>query len=384
MCQVYPRVSQDQMLRLNVGPDIMNKKILKAFPVKRSLDATGLGNTYGDVLSHSGVVLTTDKEPVLVEYMGDSHVYVSFCSDFKESEPVFKQKEYFFVVDKIEENSKKESQKDKLTKRDRAKSVSNINYRYNRHLCVDSNEGNMKSDQKINGQNSHEKINKFPLPCPNNSNQSSDLTENRGLKHLKYHSNALESYHMYRIQYMNRYSNKSKEHDETAMSSRKSGINNRKERRRNSRRSRRQNVLEEKKKPTSQKNELNDQNSSEKEIQNENEISDKFKEHEIDENDIENKADLSIENDSNKNIVPGNVTVLEFANKMCDLMKSKDYNVFNHNCHDARIETMRYFGIMPKDHDQVKVEGNVVTQFFADISRKYDSLPKLYQEEKSD
>ena len=74
------------------------------------------------------------------------------------------------------------------------------------------------------------------------------------------------------------------------------------------------------------------------------------------------------------------VTVREFADKMCQLMSDKKYNLFNHNCHDARIETMRYFGMITGDRYHHKKHGSIALRFFQDIHRKYESLPKIYEE----
>ncbi|OHT00911.1 hypothetical protein TRFO_32300 [Tritrichomonas foetus] len=99
MCKVVSSTASD-MLRVNVGREVMNAKISEVFAVRRSLDIEALSNKLGKVLSHSAAVVITNKGPVLVEYMGDSHVYVFKCNDFKSEKHVFKQRGFYFICDK--------------------------------------------------------------------------------------------------------------------------------------------------------------------------------------------------------------------------------------------------------------------------------------------
>lgn len=89
------------MLRVMVGPEILNEAVINAYPVRRALDVFAIGDKIGDVLAHSAVILTTKICPVLVEYMNDSHVYITYCKGFKEGDMYFKQKKYMFILDRV-------------------------------------------------------------------------------------------------------------------------------------------------------------------------------------------------------------------------------------------------------------------------------------------
>lgn len=66
-------------------------------------------------------------------------------------------------------------------------------------------------------------------------------------------------------------------------------------------------------------------------------------------------------------VVP--VTVGEFANKMVEYTKDKEFNTFTHNCHHARYDTMKYYGMISDNPDAG--EYNIFYQGFVDyFSRK--------------
>ena len=253
MCKVYPKVPQDEMLRLSVGPEMMSEKVLKAFPVRRSLDITAVGDKLGDIVSHTAIILTTKRGPLLVEYMGDSHVYLTYSNDFKEGEFVFKQRKYIFMLDSIDgqepvENNLFDNYADFESK-----------YYSTNTNPVDTETGLPENSVSTFDVNEMEPANEVKKP--------------KKPKHHKHH--------------------KEKTKEKT------------------------------------------------------------------------------------------NVTVREFAEKMCDLMGDKQYNLFHHNCHDARIATMEYFGMKTKNLYSSKHSGLVAT-FFKDIRRRYPNLLEQYNLEDSD
>lgn len=257
MTKVYPKVSQDEMLRLSVGPEMMNEKVLKAFPVRRSLDITAVGDKLGDVVSHTAIVLTTKRGPLLVEYMGDSHVYLTYSNDFKEGEFVFKQRKYIFMLDSIDGQEPVE------------------NNLFDNYADFES---------KYYSTNTNQVDTETGLPATSVSTFDVSTME------------------------------PGKE-DEPAPP---------------------------KKEP---KQHHHKKHHPKKE-----------------------KTD---------------VTVREFAEKMCDLMGDKAYNLFHHNCHDARIATMEYFGMKTKNLYSSK-HSSIVATFFRDIHRRYPNLLEQYNLEDSD
>ncbi|OHT03148.1 hypothetical protein TRFO_06812 [Tritrichomonas foetus] len=100
MCKVYSSTSKDY-IRVNVGREMMSQKIDLVWPVRRALDigAFDITHTYGKVLSHSAVAVSTKRGSVLIEYMGDSHVYVYHARDFANGKPIFMQRGFYFMLD---------------------------------------------------------------------------------------------------------------------------------------------------------------------------------------------------------------------------------------------------------------------------------------------
>lgn len=262
MCKVYPKVSQDLMLRLSVGPEMMSEKVLKAFPVRRSLDITAVGDKLGDVVSHTAIVLTTNRGPVLIEYMGDSHVYLTYANDFREGEFVFKQRKYIFMLDSIDGQQPVE------------------NNLFDNYADFES---------KYYSTNTNPVDTESGYPGAPTSVSTFDVNE-----------------------------------------------------------------MEPAKEPEEDKKEAKPRAHGH------------HKHH-----------------DKNKKKEKTDVTVREFAEKMCDLMGDKAYNLLHHNCHDARIATMEYFGMKARDLYSSK-RGSIVGTFFRDIHRRYPNLLEQYNLEDSE
>ena len=108
MTKVYSSTHKN-MIRACVGPEIMDQTIEEMWPVRRSLNIGPIIHKYGKIISHSAVVATTRKGPVLIEYMGDSHVYVFLCRDFRPGAPVFMQRGFYFQPDVLEGQEPNES-----------------------------------------------------------------------------------------------------------------------------------------------------------------------------------------------------------------------------------------------------------------------------------
>ena len=58
------------------------------------------------------------------------------------------------------------------------------------------------------------------------------------------------------------------------------------------------------------------------------------------------------------------ITVKQFAEKMIEFTKDKEFNTFTHNCHHARYDTMRYYGMISDNPDAGKY--NLFYQGFVD------------------
>lgn len=104
MPKISSSISKKQMLRIFIGPEILHAPIVHAYSVRRGLDYPFIRNKYGDVISHSAIVVTTKNFPVLIEYMDDSHVYVTECKNFSDSKESFQQRMFLFHIDSL--NSK--------------------------------------------------------------------------------------------------------------------------------------------------------------------------------------------------------------------------------------------------------------------------------------
>lgn len=62
------------------------------------------------------------------------------------------------------------------------------------------------------------------------------------------------------------------------------------------------------------------------------------------------------------------VTVKEFTEKMIEFTKDKAFDTFSHNCHHARYDTMRFYGMKSDNPDAGKY--NLFYQGFVDYFRK--------------
>lgn len=83
-----------------VGPEIMDQRVLSAFAVKRPLDCPGTNDKMGTVLSHSAVVLFTEKHCyVLVEYMSECKVIVSKMPQLHIKDNRFGYRNFSFILD---------------------------------------------------------------------------------------------------------------------------------------------------------------------------------------------------------------------------------------------------------------------------------------------
>ncbi|OHT11821.1 hypothetical protein TRFO_18612 [Tritrichomonas foetus] len=88
------------LLKVNVGPEIMNKKIITVTPVIRPLDIASTHNKLGRVLSHSGVLLKTNREYLMVEYMSENKVLVNKVGSLKKDKDTFLYHTYNWCRDK--------------------------------------------------------------------------------------------------------------------------------------------------------------------------------------------------------------------------------------------------------------------------------------------
>lgn len=580
MTKIYPKVSQDEMLRINIGPEMMNQKILKAYPVRRSLDSNMLEHTYGDVLSHSAIVLTTKRGAILIEYMGDSHVYLTYCKDFKPGEFVFKQRKYIFVVDCIEgqhpqerirecvyqngdkkivrsnsmcnlvrPNNEQSERSDFVAARRKSvghhysqhdlknlakahhKSLKVNKKRENSFLEEDNSDSYDKYESKYYSthqdnnqpqqastfnaddldavpanseleasqlshaessplknknnqiQGSPQPTSKPPIPLPikdlkkaeqkshKDHGKSSSDESKKDLSKLhqeksshieepkdefpklahksshKEHSNdesSKQEHKRFHLKLQHKGSHQNQEGSSKDESSElehkgfhkkifgfahKNGHSDVKDSENES------SVSENAHKSKKEHHGKHHENDGDTDQENPKEPvrydSDDDSDHVDEDSDSADSYDSiyvtdrqsnpprtsefkfdgenpiprrRIEAQSENNVHgkdhPTNdekndptddynnwscsiktvdVTVREFAEKMCQIMKDKQYNLFNHNCHDARIETMRYFGMFSGDVYRKKPNGNLVTKFFADIHRRYASLPKTYE-----
>lgn len=62
------------------------------------------------------------------------------------------------------------------------------------------------------------------------------------------------------------------------------------------------------------------------------------------------------------------VTVKEFTEKMIEFTKDKQFDTFSHNCHHARYDTMRFYGMQSDNPDAGKY--NLFYQGFVDYFKK--------------
>ena len=62
------------------------------------------------------------------------------------------------------------------------------------------------------------------------------------------------------------------------------------------------------------------------------------------------------------------VTVREFTNKMIEYTKDAPFDTFTHNCHHARYDTMRFYGMDSENPDTNKY--NFLYQGFIDYFKK--------------
>lgn len=69
------------------------------------------------------------------------------------------------------------------------------------------------------------------------------------------------------------------------------------------------------------------------------------------------------------------VTIRQFATKMVNYMKDREFDTFTHNCHHARYLTMKHYGMISDDPYNIK--RNVLFQGVVDYFKDYnDKKPK--------
>ena len=83
MTKVYS-ASPENGMRICVGPEVMNRKIIECIAVLRPLDTPSTYYKYGKVLSHSAVLCRTKYEYVLIEYMNVNLVLINRVGCFKD------------------------------------------------------------------------------------------------------------------------------------------------------------------------------------------------------------------------------------------------------------------------------------------------------------
>ena len=95
MARVYS-ISHDPRLHCNVSKAVLDHEILTASAVIRPLDVPSTNTKYGLVLSHSGVMVQTKYEDVLIEYMNESAVYINLVATYKPDQEEFYYRYYKF------------------------------------------------------------------------------------------------------------------------------------------------------------------------------------------------------------------------------------------------------------------------------------------------
>ncbi|KAH0792599.1 hypothetical protein GPJ56_003433 [Histomonas meleagridis] len=83
-------------LRCNVSKEVMNHEIVSAISVVRPLDCPCTNTKYGKVLSHSGVIVRTKYEDLLIEYMNESAVYINLVGKYDPNAKSFQFRYYTF------------------------------------------------------------------------------------------------------------------------------------------------------------------------------------------------------------------------------------------------------------------------------------------------
>lgn len=89
-------ISHDPRLHCNVSKAVLEHEILYASAVVRPLDVPSTNTKYGLVLSHSGVMVRTAHEDVLVEYMNESAVYINLVATYRPDQEEFVYRYYRF------------------------------------------------------------------------------------------------------------------------------------------------------------------------------------------------------------------------------------------------------------------------------------------------
>lgn len=72
--------------KCNVSPEERASKIICSIAVRRPLAIPGASQVYGQVLCHSGCVVTTTTGHYVVEYMSDNYVHCNRCNKYKPRE----------------------------------------------------------------------------------------------------------------------------------------------------------------------------------------------------------------------------------------------------------------------------------------------------------
>lgn len=85
-------------LVVSVETDKLNAEINGAVPVRRPLSIPSTRNKYGKVLSHSAIVVSTDRGYVLVEYMWGSSTFVKDVPTYVEGKN-FEFEDFIWIHD---------------------------------------------------------------------------------------------------------------------------------------------------------------------------------------------------------------------------------------------------------------------------------------------
>lgn len=106
MARVFASVP-DSFLKSSVGPEIMCQRVKTCTAVRRPLNCPGTNRKCGVVLSHSSVMIKTDKNVyVLVEYMCENRVLVQKMPQIHIKDGKFNYRSYSFTIDSAEQEPK--------------------------------------------------------------------------------------------------------------------------------------------------------------------------------------------------------------------------------------------------------------------------------------
>ncbi|OHT15426.1 hypothetical protein TRFO_42502 [Tritrichomonas foetus] len=87
MTKVYS-TQPDNGMKICVSKEVMSRQIVSCVAVLRPLDCPSTSTKYGKVLSHSAVLIRTEKEFVMVEYMNVCKVLINRVGCLKKDEDI--------------------------------------------------------------------------------------------------------------------------------------------------------------------------------------------------------------------------------------------------------------------------------------------------------